>query len=193
MTPEEENKEDENKAVFGDIEGHWASSEIKKLYEKGIVTGDEKGNFNPEANVTRAEFTAMMVRLLGLDSQKYISMFADVDSKAWYADIIATAVAYGIVSGDGDSFRPTDGISREEMAVILIRAYEKKIGAADSGEVSATDRAKISQWALEAVEKAWSMGLINGFEDGSFAPQDSVTRAQAAVVMVRLLEYIEEV
>lgn len=193
VTPEEENKEDENKAVFGDIEGHWASSEIKKLYEKGIVTGDEKGNFNPEANVTRAEFTAMMVRLLGLDSQKYISMFADVDSKAWYADIIATAVAYGIVSGDGDSFRPTDGISREEMAVILIRAYEKKIGAADSGEVSATDRAKISQWALEAVEKAWSMGLINGFEDGSFAPQDSVTRAQAAVVMVRLLEYIEEV
>lgn len=191
VKPEEEKPEE--KVIFGDIDGHWAKEQIERLFEEGIVTGDEKGNFNPEANVTRAEFTAMMVRLLGLESQKYISMFEDVNSKDWYANVIATAVAYGIVSGDGDSFRPTDGISREEMAVILIRAYEKKIGVVDSGEVSATDKAKISQWALEAVEKAWAMGLVNGFEDGSFAPQDSVTRAQAAVVMVRLLEYIEEV
>ncbi len=191
VKPEEEKPEE--KIIFGDIDGHWAKEQIERLFEEGIVTGDEKGNFNPEANVTRAEFTAMMVRLLGLESQKYISMFEDVNSKDWYANVIATAVAYGIVSGDGDSFRPTDGISREEMAVILIRAYEKKIGVIDSGEVSATDKAKISQWALEAVEKAWAMGLVNGFEDGSFAPQESVTRAQAAVVMVRLLEYIEEV
>ncbi len=184
---------EEEKIPFGDIKEHWAKDYIVTLNGEKIVKGNEKGEFNPDGKITRAEFTAMIVRLLGLEEGKYISMFTDVVTKDWYSGYIQTAVSNGIVRGDGEKFRPADEITREEMAVVCIGAYEQKLGEKEISEASIADSDSISSWAVEAVNKAYSAGLITGKEGGNFEPNAGTTRAEAAAVMVRLLNSIKEV
>lgn len=184
---------EEEKVPFGDIKEHWAKDYINTLYNEKIVEGNEKGEFNPDGKITRAEFTAMIVRLLGLEEGKYINMFEDVVTKDWYSGYIQTAVSNGIVRGDGTNFRPSDEITREEMAVVCVRVYEQKLGKSEEADASISDADKISSWAVEAVEKAYSTGLITGKEDGAFEPKTGTTRAEAAAVMVRLINNIKEV
>lgn len=183
----------ESTSSFTDIGSSWARTEIEELAARNIVKGDENGSFKPESNVSRAEFTAMLIRLLDLPEMNYDGSFADVSAEDWYADTVQSAIYNGLASGDGDSFRPTDSITREEMAVILIRAYERRTGKTENASIAAADAEKISTWAAAAVGKAYTAGLVNGFEDGSFLPQRCVTRAEAAAVMLRLWNCIEEV
>ena len=95
------------------------------------------------------------------------------------------------MNGDADgSFRPNDSISREEMAKVLVNAYKIKTGTSEIGsaELSYTDNAEIAVWAAEYVSQAGELGLIKGMDDGSFAPKSSMTRAQGAAVIYRLVK-----
>ena len=175
---------------FTDTYGHWAESDIKYLFEKGIVTGRTLTLFAPEDNITRAEFLTLIIRILGIDKMPYASEFEDVSASEWYADNISTALNLGIISKDS-KFRPNDFITREEMVKITVGAYGiKKELPAESG-LTFTDTDEISLWAKTFVSKANQLGLVNGMADGSFSPKTNTTRAQSVAVCKRLFDAIK--
>jgi uncharacterized protein YjdB len=164
--------------------GHWAYEAVQSLAAKQIIKGKTVERYDPAAAVTRAEFAALLVRTLNLMEAPVDAPFSDVATDAWYAGAVAAAYAAKLVQGkSADIFAPDDKISREEMAVMLIRAYT----LATDGQVSGTlsnvklgDLQAISPWAKADVEQALSIGMLQGMNGGEFQPQRIVTRAQSA-------------
>lgn len=184
-----------NDKTFTDVPAsHWAYDAIGVLAARGIVNGRGELRFAPKASVTRAEFAAMAVRLLSLPVVSNEGKYGDVKDGSWYADIIATAAKHGIMEGNNGEIRPLDVITREEMAVIIKNVLS---GLASGKKAPATrvvvfaDDSAIAPWAQEAVATASKFGIINGKPGNLFAPKAEVTRAEAALVMYRLLEWQE--
>ncbi len=173
--------------AFADLEGHWAASEITSMASQGIVKGDENGNFDPDRMIKRGEFLSLIVRVLQLPKTEYSGSFADVKVTDWFAGEVQAALNNGLIAEDVQ-FRPEETITREEMAKIVVGAAEQTGIAGEEKELAFQDNSAISDWAVEFVQKAASYGLINGNEDGSFAPQKNATRAEAAVVIKRLVD-----
>ncbi|EOS56513.1 S-layer homology domain-containing protein [Paenibacillus barengoltzii] len=181
--------------TFTDLNGHWAADEVTMLASKTIIQGTSDTEFSPNAPLTRAEFTAMLVRALGLTGPQTNPnrSFTDVNSGAWYASTVATAVEHGLIEGFADGeFRPSEQITRQQMSVLLVRALKLAGAEAPAGIPSATlagfeDRSQIGAWAEEAAAIAVESGLMKGRENGSFAPGASSTRAEAATVLARML------
>ncbi|TCN01049.1 S-layer family protein [Paenibacillus sp. BK033] len=173
----------------------WAYHYVQELSFRGIVNGISDSKFGANQSTTRAEFVTLLSRALGLSgSDSAASKFKDVKAGSWYADAVAAALKAGIVTGiTEDSFQPDKRISREEMAVLIIRALEYKQGTAvaDSGNAAYTDGGKISAWAKEAIEKANALGIMTGRENGQFAPQANATRLESAKVVYELLEQLK--
>ncbi|CAM4054324.1 S-layer homology domain-containing protein [Paenibacillus alkaliterrae] len=178
---------------FKDVsEQYWAYDVIKKMAAKHIAKGVSDTEFAPMKPVTRAEFTALIVRALGLEATKEAS-FKDVDGSRWYAEAAAAAYEAGIVSGrSNDTFAPNDTITREEMAVMIVKAYEVKAGkqATASIEAEFADRTGVSVWAQAAVHAAAELGFIQGRNNNRFVPQGQTNRAESAQVISKLLDSI---
>lgn len=176
----------ETKSYFRDIKGHWAESDINAAFLLGIVQGDESGNFKPDADVSRAEWIVMLQRLLKASTPKSLPDFTDKAAiPAWANDAIATAVAQGIVNGYADgSFQPAKSISRAEIAAMLVRAMKWPTG--NNAHVSYADAGTIPEWAKPYVQAASKHGIMNGLDGNRFGPDEPATRAQAAVLLVRL-------
>ncbi|WP_281889667.1 S-layer homology domain-containing protein [Paenibacillus sp. YYML68] len=179
---------------FTDVKAaHWAAQSIKELAAKHVINGVTSTTFAPEQSVTRAQFAAMLVRALGEDaaSAHAQASFADVDSSAWYARAVAKASELGLVSGrDARTFAPNATITREELAAMIVRAYEVKTGkqAVTNGlESKFTDAARISSWAAGYVHAGVQLSLLQGKSEGAFDPQGLATRAESAQVLVNLL------
>lgn len=177
--------------AFTDLNGHWAKADIEWLAMKGIIEGVDDTHFKPNATVTRAQFAAMIARALNLQAYTTAAPFGDVPQNAWYAEAVRSAYAAGIIKGvANERFAPGQEITREEMAVILVRAG--KFAAADvfKGAASAltfADASAISKWAAGDVTLAMQAGLLKGGSQNKFMPQAKTTRAEAAVVIKRLL------
>lgn len=180
------------KVLFDDCIGHWAADDIQYMYQNGYVKGTSETSFAPDSLVTRAEFAAMAVRVLALEQTAYTGIFADVQTEDWYADVIETAYKAGIIQGSDGEFRPNDNITREEMAVILMRVYRINKEYTSQGNAKFTDSSDISSWAEEAVNSSCELGLVKGMEGETFAPSLNTTRAQAATVFKRMLEIQQE-
>lgn len=187
----------QSKQSFVDLQGHWAKADVELLASKHIVNGRTLTEFAPEGKVTRAEFASLIVRALGLDtdSASIGQAFADVAETDWFAGAVSVAVKAQIVNGFGDeTFRPNDTITREQMAVMLSRALafvDKPIAV--TGDLlplvaGFRDKATISPWAQVAVAQMVKSGVITGISSQRFAPQDLATRAQAAVMIKRVLQ-----
>jgi len=187
----------ESTLSFKDTVSHWAEDEIELLARKLIARGDGKGMYYPYDKITRAEFTELVVRALGLKKGNPQRIFKDVDENSWYASAVQKAYEIKIISGYGDgTFRPNAYISRQEMAAVIIRALEYT-GAAVTVENEVAgllsrfkDYNDIGVWAREAVAKAVKTSIFHGKSDGRFAPDDTATRAEAAVVIIKLLKYL---
>jgi hypothetical protein len=164
---------------LSDIAGHWAADSIKQLVASGAIAGYPDGTFKPNKSITRAEFATVVVKAFKLNAANG-KVFADT-SNHWAKSYIATAEAAGIVNGYGNNkFGPNDLITREQMAVMIVKAANL---TGDSGKTF-TDSAKIASWAKSAVSITSATGVISGFPDGSFKPQDKATRAQAVTIIV---------
>ncbi|WP_339224241.1 S-layer homology domain-containing protein [Paenibacillus sp. FSL H8-0332] len=179
--------------TFEDIKGHWAQASVEKLASKYILTGLTDSRFAPNATTTRAEFAAMMVRALGYSSSSSADVaFKDIPTGAWYTGSVGTAAELGLVRGGTDNnFRPNDIITRQEMTVILVKAMAlagSPLPASELQPAAFKDAGKIAGWAQQDVAKAVQAGLITGTPDGQFHPGQSATRAEAATVILRLLE-----
>lgn len=167
---------------FVDTYGHWAEKFITKMADKGIVSGVSDTMFAPNKKITRAEFTALLVRTLGLSATS-ASYFTDVKSSDWYASAANTAKEHGILADNGSAFNGNDCISREEMAYMLCKATNAK---ATDAAINFTDSASVSARYAEAVRAVSSQGIIKGYDDGSFRPQGLLTRSEAVTVLANL-------
>ena len=137
----------------------------------------------------------MILNAIGRDGETYENEFADVEPGAWYAEFVSACAKLGIVSGDGGLFRPNDAIKREEMAKMLVLAYRTEAGSDDFTETDTTafpDTDAISDWARDFAMECAYRGLMTGMQDGSFAPTQNATRAQAAVVANRLYDCLNK-
>ncbi|MFA9558101.1 S8 family serine peptidase [Evansella sp. AB-rgal1] len=174
--------------TFRDISSHWAKDEVEVMASRTIIKGTSEELFDPNANITRAQFAALLTRALGLEKTSYKGTFSDVGGNAWYALEVEAAQQAGIVEGYSNKFSPNANITREEMAVMILRAYEYyyEESVAVSGQVAFTDKSAISSWALEAVEAANELEIVKGRTPTTFAPKDNATRAEAAVMLYRL-------
>jgi len=176
---------------FEDTDGHWAQADIEWLASKLLVKGITESDFAPNKSITRAEFATLLVRALGLKEQTGAT-FSDINAAEWFAGYAAAAAKSGLIEGYEDgTFRPSQTISREEMAVLALRAAsfvaKQDASAQASALESFSDAEAISDWARQASAFAVDSGLMNGVSDTSFAPKDQSNRAQAAVILKRLL------
>jgi hypothetical protein len=170
--------------LFSDVPAsYWASEAINELSELGCISGYPDGTFKPENRITRAEFAVVLVKAYNINVAA--GKVFDDTAGHWAKDYIASAYAAGIVSGyDENSFGPDDPITREQMAVLIVKAAGLPPAA---GESQFTDSAAISGWAKGAVATAAENGIINGYPDQTFRPQGNATRAEAVTVIAKAL------
>lgn len=183
LPAEEDNAGDTAMGSFTDLDSvDWAKTAIEYLFNKGVINGKADGVYDPNDNVTRAEFIKIIVVAMGISGNIADTPFTDVDESEWYAPYIAAAYKGGVVLGAEDgAFYPNASITREDMATILYRA----LGVKADGKVSLkfTDANSVSDYAKESVGFLASKKIINGFEDGSFGPKKNATRAETAVMV----------
>lgn len=168
---------------------HWSYPYVQMLSGIGVMQGTGNGQVSADKKVTRAEFTAMIARALGLKASG-AAAFADVKGNAWYGAAVAAAAENGIVTGDrGGRFNPNADISRQEMAVMLQRAleYRKVAVPQEGGGASFSDQADLADWARDAAQALRKLGLMEGDATGSFKPLDPASRAETAKVISMLL------
>lgn len=169
----------------------WAQEAIQALAAKGIIKGLDANTFAPTKTVTRAEFITMLVRALNLTGSATTSSFNDVKQGAWYTDSIAAAVKAGLVQGSGNGkFEPGRQVTREEMAIMIANALKDKLQPIDKNAALGkfADKSSIALYAQDAIAQLTQLGIVNGVEGGKFAPKGIANRAQAAVIIYRMLE-----
>lgn len=188
----------EYRKTFEDIQTHWAKKEIEQLTLKQVIDGVTDKLFLPDSNVTRAQFVTLLSKALNLENNGGTASFKDVSNDSWYKDAVYAAYQANIVSGVGDGlFAPEANITREQMATMLVNAYVYATGKnlneiAVTQEVKYADEGRISDWAKAQVRIASGLGLLNGMENGNFAPGENSSRAQAAAVINRLLNQLSQ-
>lgn len=181
----------EYRKSFGDIANSWAAPYVGMLTAKHLIQGINSENYGPELKVNRGDFITLMMRAAGKTSSTLSSPYADVPSEAYFGPAAAEAAALGIVQGNGGLFRPKDAISREEAAVILMRASEKLFNnpasASEMTKSTFTDHDQVSSWAKEAVEHVSMLGIMTGKANLRFDPKAEVTRAELAKMVYEFI------
>ncbi|WP_158560967.1 S-layer homology domain-containing protein [Paenibacillus contaminans] len=174
---------------FADVPAdHWAYRMLKEMAAHHLIDGVNDLAYEPDRDVTRAEFTALLARALMLE-KKEAARFADVASSAWYADAVAAAAEAGIVNGvEEGTFAPNRSITREEMVVMMVRAYKLKFGSISAPSAGFADREQTSEWAKASLDIAASLGLISGRGANAFVPQGVTNRAEGAQAIYNLLK-----
>ncbi len=174
-----------------DISGHWAYADIRALMQRGLMAGYPDGTFGPNRAVTRAEMSAVLVRLLGWPADDDDpAVFRDAaDIPPWAQGAVAAAHANGVVSGYPDgTFRPHSDITRAEAAAMLTAALTNFTNSETAEPPPYGDWQRVPQWARTAVAQAYVAGLFRGRPDGLFDPAASVSRAELAASLNRFIE-----
>ena len=173
-----------NGKTFDDLHGYeWAESAIEKLYSRDIVNGDQN-KYDPARSIKREEFVKMIISAFNIPLMGDAE-FTDVPKEAWYSVYIAAAAEAGIVKGNQGAFGVGLPISRQDAAVMLARALSID-GSAE--EQPFTDEDEIADYAVNAVKALAEMKVLEGYDDGAFRPKNTLTRAEAAVIIDRMME-----
>ncbi|RKP51604.1 S-layer homology domain-containing protein [Cohnella endophytica] len=174
-----------NAAAFSDVSAtNWASKQIQEWADKGLVKGYSDGTFKPNGAVTRVEFMALVNGGFGYTEEKNVS-FSDVKAGSWAEGVVKKAVAAGYIGGFQDgTMKPEQPISRAEAAVVLTKIAKLE------GNVAGASAFKdaIPAWAKAAVGAVALKGYVKGYADGTFGASKSITRAEAIVVLDRVLK-----
>ncbi|MFD1953590.1 S-layer homology domain-containing protein [Paenibacillus thailandensis] len=173
-----------------DIEEHWAYDEMDNFVNadllKGYVDAEGTVTLKPNNSITRAEFVAILVRALNLQTEQSGKTFADVEQGKWYSEPIRVASSLGIVNGVSDTkFGVNQMITRGEIATIVVRAFEASVSF--EGETKAFTDVP-DYYAKPFIEKASQAGIVRGATADSFKPFARATRAEAVVMLQRALD-----
>ncbi|GAA0135084.1 hypothetical protein YSY43_19240 [Paenibacillus sp. YSY-4.3] len=186
--------------TFADVQEHWAKADIEALSTRFIIHGTASGTFDPQQQVTRAEWVSMLVRALGLaqEGTQSTHSFTDVPEAAWYSGSIQAAVEAGLIQGFADgTFRANEAVTREQMAVTLLKAMELAGGPHNetasrlSQLATFKDVENVSGWAVEAMSKLTGVGIFTGDDQGLLQPSRQASRAESAVVFHKLLQELK--
>ncbi len=185
--------------TMADLDGHWAKDYVQRLVNLGAINGYPDGTFRPNNTISRAAFIKV---LCGVMDMKPIekSYFEDTDGH-WASGYIAAAVEAGLirmedflfVSDDttvGYYYHPDQNITREEIAVISTRALGDEFKAINSGKSNFADSSQIQEYNQGYVSVCVEQGIINGYPDNTFGPLKGATRAEASVVIGRIIDKI---
>lgn len=179
--------------AFPDVAGDaWYFDAVTFLENLGLVQGNEKGLFEPDKNVTRAEFATMLYNY-GMQVNAFDGVtpvkFGDVDSKdQWFYDAVTTLAGTGAINGYPDgNFYPNRTITRAEMASMIYRF----LGLNEEFDNQFSDVVNESAWYYNAVTILGGLNIVNGMGDGTFAPAETANRAQAAQIVVNVINFIE--
>ncbi|MDD4237293.1 MAG: S-layer homology domain-containing protein [Desulfotomaculaceae bacterium] len=168
---------------LNDVAGHWAQDNINKLVAQGCISGYPDGSFKPDSTITRAEFATVLVKAFKLENNAG-KTFTDTAAH-WAKDYVATAAANGLVNGyAGGTFGPDDLITREQVAVMIVKAA-KLAPAAEAPQFADSD--SISVWAVQAIAAATENEIMKGYSDNTVRPGGSATRAEAVTVIMNAL------
>lgn len=176
---------------FVDVPGHWAEEEILEAVYRGLFKGVDDTHFLPNGTATRGQLVTTLHRLEGEPEPTAAATFQDVPASEYYAKAIAWAEENEIVNGiSKELFAPNAAITREQIVTILYRyAQYKGIDVSARADLAAyTDKGAIDGYAQEAFQWAVAIGLVKGTSETTLDPNGNTTRAQAAVLMIRLRE-----
>lgn len=172
--------------VFGsDYTDHWAKDTIQEWFDNEKIKGYEDGSFKPDNSITRAEFMTMVNSAYDFEELADID-FSDADAEEWYYVEVQKAVEAGYIVGDNDdTVRPTDEITRQEVAVVITRLNELE----ENTDISAfTDKDEIADWAVGFVGAVKEAGYMIGDDNNNFNPTNDITRAEALVTLDRSMK-----
>lgn len=174
---------------FTDLAGNWAKPYISALVEEGVINGVSDTEFAPNAKITRADFSLMLIKALGMSSEEPHG-FSDVNAGDYYSDAIAAAKAYGLVKGTSDvTFSPKANITRQDAVSIIARTLDA-IGYTEgkAGDLSVfADASLIASYAKAPFEKLVGLGFVNG-NNGMVNPTTNISRAEAAKLIYDVLQ-----
>lgn len=179
-------------SMFTDVNGHWAQATIEELASKGIVNGKGAGLYDPEGKVTRAEFSKLLICIVGNSFESVDGELLDVPKDAWFNPYVYEALKQSIFyinELNGGYFLPNDAADRETVAVWAVRLLGVE---GDSNSTPFVDNASIDNKV--AVATAYNQGIISGDAGtGKFRPDDPLTRAEAATIIKRVMNRYQEI
>lgn len=187
----------ENNITFDDIQSHWAKSAIEAIASREITSGVSKVEFAPDKTLTNAEFIVLLVKILGLPEYDGIIRYNNILEDAWYSTYINKAIGAGLIINTYPlNFDPNAPIKREEMASLLMASYfyytQKDASKMLITAVEfADDEDQVSTHFRNVVRMTYQLQLIVGDNNNNFNPQSGATRAEAAVVIQKLLKLID--
>jgi hypothetical protein len=176
-----------NGSVFRDVNGHWAEESILFAAEKGWLNGHSDQTFRPNNHLTRAQAATILSNFLNLQSEGTPVRFNDISTNFWAFDAVSLVAQNNIMNGTGNgNFSPSTNVTRAQVAQIFYNSgfYSQ---SAQGGTRAFTD-VRDDHWALVAIETMRQEGIINGYSDGTFKPNQPMTRAQLAAIIHRLYE-----
>ncbi len=175
-------------AGYSDIpSGHWSEASVNKATALGLFQGVGNGKFGRGQPITKAAFVTALVRLFGWEEVTPAkASFTDVTANRWFYTAVETARANGAFAATSGAFHPTDNITREEMAVMIVRSlgYASLAGTASNYPCPFPDVTTNKGF----ITLAYDMGIVEGVNGGKFAPDATATREQAAAMLVRLYD-----
>lgn len=178
---------------FYDVDSgwEWAKPSVEFLRSAGISNGYSNGSFRPSRSISRGEFTLMVCRAFGFDTTAASTNFPDVPASSPYAGAVATARSMGIVEGSGGRFRPDSPITRQSAMAIICRAMKaagKEVPSGGTSNLNAySDQAQIASHARDAVAALVNLGVVQGNNSMQINPRKSISRAEMAVILHRVL------
>ena len=161
----------------------WFAPRLNTATHDAYINGLGGGKFAPTGALTRAQAATILYKLLESQAKgPFNTSFSDVSDSAWYADAVKTLASIGVINGYTDgTFRPNNNVTRAEFVTMLVNLTGVTGGTCNFSDVSET------YWARSAIAAASANGWVNGYEDGTFHPGSNITRAEAVVVMNRIL------
>ena len=175
--------------TFTDAQSGWYKAAVDFAQASGLMNGMTATEFAPNVTTTRAMVAQVLYRLAGSPTVERTGAFADVAPGAWYYDAMLWASSTGILKGYEDgTYRPARAVSRQEMATILLRMADVKLGAdlVDAALAEIADGGSVASWARAGVAFCYLGGIMNGMDATHFAPTGMLTRAQLAQVFFNL-------
>lgn len=173
---------------FSDMKGHWAEEYVDSLVSEGVLNGYFDGTFRPDNPITREETAKMVDVYFGdlLQSKGYSTTFHDVFSDRWSAKHIARLADAGIINGYGDGYyRPDNNMVRGDVSKVIYASLDN-VGRYEDKGISVELSDISNHWAEEYIKKLVAMGVISGYGDGTFRPQNNITRAEMAKLLYSL-------
>lgn len=193
-TPDTPDPIENTAAAFNDMDGFdWAREAVNALYSEGVINGKADGVFAPADNVLREEFAKIVLEAVKFEKLAGSVSFEDVSADDWYYDFVTQAYLCGIIKGESETdFGSGKNITRQDMAVMCCNALIKKgvLDEESAAELEYTDSDKISDYAKTAVGSLSAAGILNGDGDNAFKPFDFATRAEAAQMMCKAMNFI---